>query len=825
MGRMTGAWVLGGIGETFAYALDGGILTNTITGNGIIADATLSRVYDPRHGGLVSLEYRMDPSNNGAMTVGYNDGAKVGTIRSGDLQVRYVYTNSAFVSAVSANRDGSNVLTRSVDWDMVNKRIKSISYQVNGNSIAGYVYHYPTNSDRIAEIVQQDGTRWVYVYDPKGELISARKYNADMSDVPGMQFGYAYDEIGNTLKAGVIGEDGEPLYRFEADDFNFHTNRIWGRRVPVQGNVAEGINVTLNGIPAQQGGGRFSVLVPVDNVSASLQTNLTVWAVKTNVTPEIASSASGTVYVAQSAEQVRWKSTGVLSSDSRFAYQWNRFGQLVSATSINATPSFRVTFDYYADGRRARKQVWQVQGAATNLVRTHQFHYDRWNLISESVTDYAHTPTLHYSLTFLWGLDLSGQRNGKMGQEAGGIGGLLAITVAGGATTNVYFPVSDHNGTIHALVDADTGQVVAQYEYSPFGALISESHPASGVQFPVSPFLFQSKYYDAETGLYYFGYRYYDPASTKWLSRDPKGESGGLNLTCFCGNDPVNGSDPLGLDVYVVYRQFNDIKEGGELAAQFNGGKPGSIGHVYLAFDEVGVDRDKWEDLVTEYHADPTSIVPSRNANRFAETFSFHPWGVREMNGKSDLSSDIGKKAGLPEAVVTEGSYIGYNDSVDQNAFLDAKKLRTLNGVEYLNFKSNKESLDAIVVKISTTEEEQFALYRQVQESRRINNISAESGDIGSYSVTWRNCGYWAVTMLGKPKLHIPSMVRGFNKGVGVDPDRYLNLHRVGQVLTEGVLRPASKGANAIGAQWTPYSNENEENPAYGLGLSWRLGR
>ncbi|MBA4388681.1 MAG: hypothetical protein C0404_11920, partial [Verrucomicrobia bacterium] len=53
--------------------------------------------------------------------------------------------------------------------------------------------------------------------------------------------------------------------------------------------------------------------------------------------------------------------------------------------------------------------------------------------------------------------------------------------------------------------------------------------------------------YDSEVQLYYYGYRYYDAATTKWLSRDPLGEQGGLNLTAFCGNDPVNGLDVLGL--------------------------------------------------------------------------------------------------------------------------------------------------------------------------------------------------------------------------------------------------------------------------------------
>ncbi|MEI7929395.1 MAG: RHS repeat-associated core domain-containing protein, partial [Verrucomicrobiales bacterium] len=43
------------------------------------------------------------------------------------------------------------------------------------------------------------------------------------------------------------------------------------------------------------------------------------------------------------------------------------------------------------------------------------------------------------------------------------------------------------------------------------------------------------------------GYRHYDPRFGRWLSRDPLGEAGGFNLYAYCGNDPVNRHDPLGL--------------------------------------------------------------------------------------------------------------------------------------------------------------------------------------------------------------------------------------------------------------------------------------
>jgi RHS repeat-associated protein len=53
---------------------------------------------------------------------------------------------------------------------------------------------------------------------------------------------------------------------------------------------------------------------------------------------------------------------------------------------------------------------------------------------------------------------------------------------------------------------------------------------------------------DAEyTALYYYGYRFYDPEMGRWVSRDPIGETGGVNLYGFVGNLPSNRSDVLGL--------------------------------------------------------------------------------------------------------------------------------------------------------------------------------------------------------------------------------------------------------------------------------------
>src|SRR6185436_4343348 len=58
---------------------------------------------------------------------------------------------------------------------------------------------------------------------------------------------------------------------------------------------------------------------------------------------------------------------------------------------------------------------------------------------------------------------------------------------------------------------------------------------------------FSSQEYHQPSGLSVYLYRAYDPNLQRWLSRDPIGELGGLNLYGYVGNSPVNTIDSLGL--------------------------------------------------------------------------------------------------------------------------------------------------------------------------------------------------------------------------------------------------------------------------------------
>jgi RHS repeat-associated protein len=119
----------------------------------------------------------------------------------------------------------------------------------------------------------------------------------------------------------------------------------------------------------------------------------------------------------------------------------------------------------------------------------------------------------------------------------GGIGGLLAMREGG---SDYYYYLYDGKGNVVALTDS-SGTVVATYTYDPFGVLMEKTGSID------QPFRFSTKRYDEETGLSYYGYRFYSPSLGRWMTRDPLGEAGGINLYGFVGNNAINGIDPLGL--------------------------------------------------------------------------------------------------------------------------------------------------------------------------------------------------------------------------------------------------------------------------------------
>jgi len=107
------------------------------------------------------------------------------------------------------------------------------------------------------------------------------------------------------------------------------------------------------------------------------------------------------------------------------------------------------------------------------------------------------------------------------------------------------------------VTDAN-GKLYEHMEYFPFGETWVDEHSNT----LRTPYLFTGKEYDQETGLYYFGARYYDPRTSVWQSADPIDRFGpqspsiGLNLYQYGLWSPLKYSDPTGRDEMPFLARF-----------------------------------------------------------------------------------------------------------------------------------------------------------------------------------------------------------------------------------------------------------------------------
>lgn len=153
-----------------------------------------------------------------------------------------------------------------------------------------------------------------------------------------------------------------------------------------------------------------------------------------------------------------------------------------------------------------------------SLVNDTRFVRDDFLVLQER--DGSNNVTREYT----WGLNMGG-----------GIGGLLNLKQGGQNYSYLY----DGKGNVTSLID-NSQNVVAAYAYDPFGNRMSKTGSIE------QPYQFSTKPYDEETGLSYYGYRFYAPTFGRWLTRDPIGETGGINLYGYVLNNPLNYIDSNG---------------------------------------------------------------------------------------------------------------------------------------------------------------------------------------------------------------------------------------------------------------------------------------
>jgi RHS repeat-associated protein len=445
-----------------------------------------------------------------------------------------------------------------------------VSWANGSNAVlSGHDYTLDAMNRRTAAL-RQDGSKWNYGYNLRGEVTSAAKADYASVPEPGKQYGFAFDGLGNRSSSTLssladnevlrsTGYTPNAVNQYEAIN---HPSPGW---LVLRGRVNAQSSVTIDGnAPTLLSGGRWHHEQSVDNSAGAVRRVAEVTATRpdggTN-NAAVTARHKGALFIPPPLEVVTHDEDGNQTSNAHWSYTWDGENRMIAAEESLAillqppgsgpVKRQRIECAYDAQGRRIYKRVLTAEGMSTTfaLKQSVVFLYDGWNMIAEIDT----TTSARLIRSYEWGTDLSGTMDG-----AGGVGGLLVERLHSGTTsttvnnsqpssTTAYAPCYDGNGNITELVNLATNTLSARYEYGAFGETISVDGDAIA---DANPIRFSTKYLDVETGFYNYGFRLYEAPNARWLSKDPIGERGGINLYGMVGNDPVNRVDVLGHETF-----------------------------------------------------------------------------------------------------------------------------------------------------------------------------------------------------------------------------------------------------------------------------------
>jgi RHS repeat-associated protein len=444
---------------------------------------------------------------------GYDNARRLQTLTSpaGSFGYSYGALNSASALVTGISLPNGAYITN--NYDALARLTQTALNNKWGHTLDSYAY-IPDALGLRTNIVRNLGltTSSVTVgYDNIGQLTSWAAAESGGTPRLNEQLGFGFDAAHNlhSRTSGALSQI------FNTDAANEFTSVTRSGTFTVSGATpAPATSVTVNGQAAQTYGDFTFARTNLALANGqNIFTNIAQNAYGLKVTNTLAVNLPTNV-------NLTFDNNGNLTNDGLRSLSYDNENQL---TNVMVAGQWRVAYVYDGLGRRriAGNYTWQ----SNNWVPTNEVHYVYDGMLVIQERDSNNVPLVTYSR----GLDLGGGL-----QRAGGIGGLLARTDTNGST----FYHADGAGNITALMDTNEN-IVARYLYNPYGKLIGEW----GGMAEANKYRFSSKEWDPLSGMYYYGFRFYDPNLQRFANQDPIGEWGGINLYGFVGNNPVTGVD------------------------------------------------------------------------------------------------------------------------------------------------------------------------------------------------------------------------------------------------------------------------------------------